>query len=39
VPISEKNDLPAILTLNRKIKRLCGVSLADYARDGMHGAQ
>jgi hypothetical protein len=38
VPVSEKNDLPAILTLNRKIKRLCGVSLAGYARDGMHGA-
>jgi len=36
VPVSEKNDLPAILTLNRKIKRLCGVSLADFARDGMH---
>ena len=38
VPISEKNDLPAILTLNRKIKRLCGASLADFARDRMHGA-
>lgn len=37
VPVSEKNDLPAILTLNRRIRRLCGVSLADYARDGMHG--
>jgi hypothetical protein len=36
VPISEKNDLPAILTLNRKIKRLCGVSLAEFARNGMH---
>lgn len=32
VPISEKNDFPAILTLNRKIRRLCGVSLADYAK-------
>ena len=38
VPISEKNDLPAILTLNRRIRRLCGVSLSDYARDGIHGA-
>lgn len=37
VPISEKNDLTAILTLNRKIKRLCGLSLADFARDGMDG--
>jgi hypothetical protein len=37
VPVSEKNDLPAILTLNRRIRRLCGVSLADHARSGMHG--
>jgi hypothetical protein len=37
VPISEKNDLPAILTLNRRIRRLCGVSLADHARDGLLG--
>lgn len=37
VPISEKNDLPAILTLNRRIRRLCGVSLSDYAREGIHG--
>jgi hypothetical protein len=37
VPISEKNDLPAILTLNRRIRRLCGVSLSEYAKDGMHG--
>lgn len=38
VPVSEKNDLPAILTLNRRMRRLCGVSLSDYAREGMHGA-
>lgn len=38
VPVSEKNDLPAILTLNRRMRRLCGVSLADFARGGMHGA-
>ena len=37
VPISEKNDLPAILTLNRRVRRLCGVSLSEYAKDGMHG--
>jgi hypothetical protein len=37
VPISEKNDLPAILTLNRRIRRLCGVSLSEYAKDAMHG--
>jgi hypothetical protein len=35
VPVSEKNDLPAILTLNRRMRRLCGVSLADFARSGM----
>ena len=38
VPVSEKNDLPAILTLNRRIKRLCGVSLADFARGRLDAA-
>jgi len=32
VPISEKNDLGAILTLNRKMRRLCGASLSDFAK-------
>jgi len=32
VPISEKNDLGAILTLNRKMRRLCGASLTDFAK-------
>jgi hypothetical protein len=36
VPISEKNDLPAILTLNRRVRRLCGTSLAEFAKDGIH---
>jgi hypothetical protein len=31
VPIAEKNDVGAILALNRRIKRLCGESLADFA--------
>jgi hypothetical protein len=35
VPISEKNDLPAIMTLNRRVRRLCGVSLAEHAKDGL----
>ena len=35
VPISEKNDLAAILTLNRRMKRLCGTSLADYAKEAL----
>lgn len=36
VPIAEKNDLAAILTLNRRVKRLCGTSLAEYAREALH---
>ena len=36
VPIVEKNDLAAILTLNRRIKRLCGVSLAEYAKESLN---
>jgi hypothetical protein len=36
VPIAEKNDLGAILSLNKKIRRLCGVSLADSARAKLH---
>jgi len=35
VPIAEKNDVSAILALNRRIKRLCGVSLADYAKEAL----
>ena len=38
VPVSEKNDLAAILTLNRRMRRLCGVSLAEFAKEAMHGA-
>ena len=36
VPIAEKNDLAAILTLNRRIKRLCGTSLAEHAKEALH---
>lgn len=38
VPISEKNDLPAILTLNQKMHRLCGIGLSDFAKAGIHAA-
>ena len=38
VPISEKNDLPAILALNRRMRRLCGVSLADLARSELRAS-
>lgn len=37
VPISEKNDLPAILTLNRRLQRLCGISAAEFAKATVHG--
>ena len=37
-PISEKNDLQAILTLDQKMHRLCGIGLADFAKAGMHAA-
>jgi len=36
VPISEKNDLAAILTLNKKLGRLCGQSLSDFAKGAIH---
>lgn len=32
VPISQKNDLGAVLTLNKRLKRLCGVSLSEFAK-------
>jgi hypothetical protein len=35
VPIAEKNDLAAILALNRRVRRLCGVSLAEYVKEGL----
>jgi len=37
VPIAEKNDLQAILTLDKKMGRLCGVSLKEFAKEGVHG--
>jgi hypothetical protein len=33
VPVSEKNDLAAILTLNKRLRRLTGMSLTDYAKN------
>jgi hypothetical protein len=38
VPISERNDLPAILTLDQKMHRLCGIGLSEFAKAGMHAA-
>ena len=36
VPIAERNDLQAILTLDKKLRRLCGVSLKEFAKEGVH---
>jgi hypothetical protein len=36
VPVSEKNDLAAILTLNKRLHRLCGVSLSEFAKRTVH---
>lgn len=38
VPISEKNDLAAILTLNKRLQRLCGVSASEFAKVTVHGS-
>ena len=38
VPVSQKNDLAAILTLNKRLRRLCGVSLADFTKGTVHGS-
>lgn len=38
VPISEKNDLQAIMTLDQKVHRLCGIGLSEFAKAGMHAA-
>jgi len=37
VPISEKNDLAAILTLNKRLRRLCGISASEFAKVAVHG--
>lgn len=37
VPVAEKNDLGAILTLNKRLRRLCGASLVDFSKGTVHG--
>lgn len=37
VPVAEKNDLGAILTLNKRLRRLCGISLTDFSKGTLHG--
>ena len=36
VPVSEKNDLAAILTLNKRVHRLCGIGLSEFAKEAVH---
>lgn len=38
VPIAEKNDLQAILTLDKKIRRLCGVNLTEFAKGEIYAS-
>jgi hypothetical protein len=38
VPIAKKNDLQAILTLDKKMRRLCGVSLKEFAKEDVYGS-
>jgi hypothetical protein len=38
VPIAEKNDLQAILTLDKKMRRLCGTGLKEFAKEAVHAS-
>ncbi len=38
VPVSQKNDLAAILTLNKRLQRLCGISLSESTKGMVHGS-
>jgi hypothetical protein len=37
VPVTEKTDLQAILTLDKKLRRLCGVGLGQFAKGEFYG--
>jgi hypothetical protein len=37
VPVSDKNDIGAILALNKRFRRLCGASLSDFAKGIVDG--
>ena len=39
VPISHKNDLGAILALNKRLQRLCGMSLSNFVKGGVDASQ
>jgi hypothetical protein len=36
VPVALKNDIQAILTLDKKMHRLCGISISEYSQKGIH---
>ena len=36
VPVSYKNDVQAILTLDKKMHRLCGMSISEFSRKEIH---
>jgi len=38
VPVSSKNDIQAILTLDKKIHRLCGISITEYNKGAIHAS-
>ena len=38
VPVVEKNDVGAILTLNKRIRRLCGTSLTEFSKGMIRGS-
>ena len=38
VPVSCKNDVQAILTLDKKMHRLCGMSISEFSRKEIHAA-
>ena len=38
VPISCKNDVQAILTLDKKVHRLCGTSITEFSKGGIYAA-
>jgi hypothetical protein len=38
VPVSHKNEFQAILTLDKKMHRLCGVSISEYSKKEIYAA-
>lgn len=38
VPIAQKNDFQAILTLDKKMHRLCGISISEFSKKDIYAA-